>query len=292
MQVGVKAAAVSRHPNKSNHTAMYLDRDGKVQSVHFRVPEPKKPKKKSAAEDGAGEIVVSRPRPDVTWSGFQKIGDYRTDALHEALGRASIEDHTFMALLVVAFAAQNVRVDSCSGGDFRYGQRFGRLAAMLFDAEGRLAFDMETWRLAARLALIEVFSCRENATKSGIVACLAGEAISADSFLPNMGNDDFLSCLSRPVLEAACKEASVSLGKTLRETRASLVKHFATNRFVHPAALFAPEPDKVAEWLSSNTIVEEEKEPANAPDNSDAVGEQAKAVADADKAAEFREAAE
>jgi ParB family chromosome partitioning protein len=29
---------------KSDHTAMYLDREGKVQTVHFRMPEAKKPK--------------------------------------------------------------------------------------------------------------------------------------------------------------------------------------------------------------------------------------------------------
>ncbi|KAA1175326.1 hypothetical protein FP026_29140 [Rhizobium tropici] len=45
------------------------------------------------------------------------IGDFRTDALHDALGRAPIEDDMLMALLVLAFAGQNVRVDS--GADSR-----------------------------------------------------------------------------------------------------------------------------------------------------------------------------
>ena len=36
------------------------------------------------------------------------IGDLRTDALHEALARAPIEDDTLLALLVLAFAGRNV----------------------------------------------------------------------------------------------------------------------------------------------------------------------------------------
>ena len=290
-----KAERIHGKPGKSDHTAMYLDRDGKVQSVHYRMPEVKPKKKKSGATDGTGEVEVSRPRPDVTRKGHEMIGDFRTDALHEALGRSPIEDDMLMALLVLAFASQNVRVDSGAGGEYRYGQRFGRLAAMLFNGEGELEFDMDTLRVAARLALIEVFSCRENATRSGIVARVAGEAIGADSFLPNMGTDDFLSCVSRSVLEAACKEASVSLCKTVRETRAALVKHFTTNSFVHPAALFAPDAETLGEWLSSNTVVEEDEEDGKTSDQSDAAKDQTAADADepaADDAGEFREAAE
>ncbi len=289
------AERIHGKPSRSDHTAMYIDRDGKVQSVHYRMPEAKKAKSKSGAKDGAGEIVVSRPRPEVTSNGFKMIGDFRTDALHDALGRAPIEDDMLMALLVLAFASQNVRVDSGAGGEYRYGQRVGRLAAMLFNGEGELEFDMDTLRVAARLALIEVFSCRENSTRSGIVARVAGEAIGADSFLPNMGTDDFLSCVSRPVLEAACKEASVSLGKTVRETRAALVKHFTTNRYVHSAALFAPDAEKLREWLSSNTIVEKEKEFADDSAPTNAGGEVTDPVADkatAEGTGEFREAAE
>ncbi|MFC0210723.1 ParB N-terminal domain-containing protein, partial [Chelativorans intermedius] len=36
-----KAERVYGKPKKSDHSAMYLDRDGKVQTVHFRMPEPK-----------------------------------------------------------------------------------------------------------------------------------------------------------------------------------------------------------------------------------------------------------
>jgi hypothetical protein len=64
---------------------------------------------------GGCRRVVSKPRPDVTRKGIEMIGDLRTDALHEALARAPIEDDTLMALLVLAFAGQNVSVDSAGG---------------------------------------------------------------------------------------------------------------------------------------------------------------------------------
>ncbi|MGE0233475.1 MAG: plasmid partitioning protein, partial [Flavobacteriaceae bacterium] len=119
--------------------------------------------------------MASKPRPDVTRKGIEMIGDLRTDALHEALSRAPIEDDTLMALLVLAFAGQNVRVDSGAGGDYRFGNRFGRHAATLFDVEGRLAFDMDTVRVAMRNVLIDVLSCREGMSKSGILALVAGQ---------------------------------------------------------------------------------------------------------------------
>lgn len=84
---------------------MYLDRDGKVQSVAYRVPEEKKKGKGGAATVGGlpetDDTVVDAPksRPEVTQKGQDMIGDFRTDALHEALGRAPIEDDMLMALL-------------------------------------------------------------------------------------------------------------------------------------------------------------------------------------------------
>ncbi|MEO8684303.1 MAG: ParB N-terminal domain-containing protein, partial [Devosia sp.] len=100
-----KAERVYGKPGKSDHTAMYLDGDGKVQSVAYRLPEAKKPKGKQgdeAATDGDDAPIVVNTRPDVTRKGVEMIGDLRTDALHEALSRAPIEDDTLMALLVLA----------------------------------------------------------------------------------------------------------------------------------------------------------------------------------------------
>lgn len=255
-----KAERVYGTPKKSDHTAMYLDREGKVKSVHFRMPEAKKTKGKTT-EDAGGEveaIVVFKPRPDVTRKGIEMIGDLRTDALHEALGQAPIEDDTLLALLVLALAGQNVRVDSGAGGDFRYGGRFSRHAAALFDAKGRFAFDTDTLRIAARGALIDVLSCRENISKSGIVAIVAGGAIGADAFLANMGTEDFLSCLSRPALEASCSDTPVLPRARVKDTRTALVEHFKEGHFVHPAALFAPDAASLNDWLARSAVTDVE----------------------------------
>ncbi|MBZ9772333.1 ParB N-terminal domain-containing protein [Mesorhizobium sp. CO1-1-8] len=257
-----KAERVYGTPKKSDHTAMYLDRDGKVKSVQFRMPDAKNARGKAAEDAGGDEaVVVSRPRPDVTRKGIEMIGDLRTDALHEALSRAPVEDDTLLALLVLAFAGQNVRVDSGAGGDFRHGGRFGRHAAALFDAEGKFAFDTDTLRIAARGVLIDVLSCRENISKSGIVAVVAGGAIGADGFLANMGTEDFLSCLSRPALEASCADTPVLPRARVKDTRAALVEHFKEGHFVHSAALFAPDAMSLSQLTKSAVAEVEDDDP-------------------------------
>ncbi|MGE0753235.1 MAG: ParB N-terminal domain-containing protein [Variibacter sp.] len=259
-----KAERVYGKPTKSDCTAMYLDREGRVQSVHYRMPEAKKPKggKDAGGADNAPDDVgdVSKPRPDVTRKGVEMIGDYRTDALREALGRAPIEDDALMALLILAFAGQNVSVTTGSSGVYYGHSRLAKNAAVLFDADGKLAFDMDTLRVAARTMLVDVFSCRENATNSGIVARIAGEMIGADAFLPNMGTEDFLSCLSRPALEGSCKDTPVLPRQRVKDTRAALVEHYKEGHFVHPSALFAPDPAKLSDWLSSRALAADEAE--------------------------------
>ncbi|WP_339761724.1 ParB/RepB/Spo0J family partition protein [uncultured Hoeflea sp.] len=249
-----KAERVYGKPKKSDHTAMYLDRDGKVQSVVYRLPEPKTGKGKT--EQGTTAQPVQRP--DVTQKGQDMIGDFRTDALHEALGRAPIEDDTLMALLVIAFAGQNVRVDTGSGNTGSFRSQIAPHAATLVDETGNLAFDPETLRVAARSVLIEVLSCRRNMSNSGIVSRIAGAVIGADSFLPNMGTEDFLLCLTRQALEGACGDTSVLPRNKVRDTRAALVEHFKEARFVHASAHFAPEANELADWKARNEFTEDE----------------------------------
>jgi ParB family chromosome partitioning protein len=100
---------------------LYLDRKGKVQTVHYRLPEAKAAKGQSdATGDGSQSddmAVVSKSRPEVTQNDLDMIGDFRTDALHEALARAPVEDDMLMALLVLAYAGGlNVRIDSGANG--------------------------------------------------------------------------------------------------------------------------------------------------------------------------------
>jgi ParB family chromosome partitioning protein len=256
-----KGSQVYGKPSKSDHTGLYLDRDGKVQTVHYRMPETTKPKgagdeRSAAGSDDSDTITISKARPDVTQKGHDMIGDFRTDALHDALGRAPIEDDMLMALMVLAFAGQNVRVDSGADGTFYGGKRFSRHAVGLFNEHGKLAFDQDTLRVAVRSVLIDVLSCRRGMSNSGMVARIAGEAIGADAFLPNMGSEDFLLCLSRQALEASCAEASVQPRQKVRETRAALVEHFATKHFVHPSGRFAPPADELLDWIRAGAATD------------------------------------
>jgi ParB family chromosome partitioning protein len=281
-----KAERVYGTPKKSDHAAMYLDREGKVKTVHFRLPEARK---KDSATDNAEAIAMPKSRPDVTRKGIEMIGDLRTDALHEALSRAPVGDDTLLALLVLAFAGQNVRVDSGAGGDHGYGRRMPRHAATLFDAEGKFAFDAETLRIAARGVLIDALSCREGMSKSGVLALVAGAAIDAGGFLANMGTEDFLSCLSRPALEGSCANTPVLPRARVKDTRAALVEHFKEGHFVHPAALFAPDAASLTEWLARSTVLEAEDDDETEVDRLD--GEHQ--PSDEDGSAEgYREAAE
>jgi len=266
-----KAERVYGKPQKGDRVAMYMDRSGKVQSIAFRMPQEKKKRTANpsdpngVADGGIDEVITApKPRPDVTQKGQDMIGDFRTDALHEALGRAPVEDDTLMALMVLAFAGLNVRVDSGANDNVFGPKRFKRHAARLIGEDGKLSFDGETLRIAVRAMLIEVLSCRRGMSNSGVVSRIAGDAIGADQFLPNMGTEDFLDCLSRQALEAAAKDVNVLPRPRVRETRAALVSHFANERFVHPAALFAPSPDEVAELLKHAEFLDVQDEDATA----------------------------
>jgi len=263
-----KAERVYGKPSKGDLTALFLDRAGKVQSVRFRMPEAKKPKPGTASdgtvvEDGKDTVVTSKPRPDVTQTGQDMIGDFRTDALRNALGRAPMEDGTLMALLILAFAGTNVRVDSGSNDLVMGGKRFARHGIRLLDEHGKLAFDRDTLRIAARSMLIDVLSCRRGMSNSGVVARIAGDAIGADSYLPNMGTEEFMLCLSRQALEASCKESSITPRQRVRDTRAALVEHFREGHFVHPAAHFAPDQAEIADLLKRGEQIEDDAEAPN-----------------------------
>jgi ParB/RepB/Spo0J family partition protein len=270
-----KAERVYGKPGKSDHTAMYLDREGRVQTVAYRLPEPKKAKGIGGVGKVDDDTVAEAPRqrPDVTRRGVEMIGDFRTDALHEALANAPIEDDTLLALFVLALAGRNITIASGTSDDVYGFARMERHAARLIGAKGKLAYEHETLQQVARLALIEVLSCRENRSDSGIVARVAGAAIGADGFLPNMGTDDFLSCLSRSALEGATRNTAVLPRARVKDTRAALVQHFSGHRFVYPTARFAPTAKEVLAWIKSYRDEDEPETEAEAPPNEDGIGE-------------------
>ncbi|EHJ95534.1 ParB/RepB/Spo0J family partition protein [Agrobacterium tumefaciens] len=248
-----KAQQVYGKPGKGDLTGWYINaRDGSVQSVAYRMPEVKKPKLVKDAdgvETVVEEVEAPKARPDVTQKGLDMIGDLRTDALHEALARAPIEDDTLMALLILAFTGTNVTVAS-GASDNPYGHaKCGQHASRLIGEDGRLSFDRETLVQAARSVLIEVLSLRRNRSDSGLIGRIVGDAIGADQFLPNMATEDFLSCLSRTALEATAETAGVPGRIKVKDTRAALVEHFAEGKLVHPAALLAPSTEDVRSWV-------------------------------------------
>ncbi len=248
-----KAQQVYGKAGKGDLTGWYISaRDGSVQSVAYRMPEAKKPKLVKDAdgvETVVEELEAPKSRPDVTQKGLDMIGDLQTDALHDALARAPIEDDTLMALLILAFSGTNVSVAS-GASDNPYGHAKCRPHAVrLIGEDGKLSFDREILVQAARSVLIEVLSLRRNRSDSGLIARIAGDAIGADDFLPNMATEDFLSCLSRNALEATAETAGVPGRIKVKDTRVALVEHFAEGKLVYPAALLAPSTEDVRSWV-------------------------------------------
>ena len=243
-----KAVRAYGNPDPSHHTGLYLDeRTGEVKSVAFRLPEARSAK----MVNGESIAAPSRTRPDVTVKGHEIIGDLRTDALHKALARAPIEDDALLALALISFAGENVSVTSAAPNNYHSASTMARLIAGLIRHDGTLNLERDTLQQTARSLLRHVLSCQVNRTNSGFAARVAGQAIGADSFLPNMGTDEFLSCLSRSAMEGTAKLASVPVLQKVKDTRSALVKRFADTEFVHPSALFALRPEALAGWIGS-----------------------------------------
>jgi ParB family transcriptional regulator, chromosome partitioning protein len=244
-----KAERAYGNPDPSHHTGWFLDeRTGEVKSVAYRLPEAR-PRQVNA--NGEAIAAPGRVRPDVTQKGQDIIGDLRTDALHEALARAPIEDDALLALTLISFASQNVNITSAAPNNYHSTSTMARLIAGLIKDDGTLVLKRDTLQQTARSLLRHVLSCQVNRTNSGFAARIAGQAIAADSFLPNMGTDEFLSCLSRSAMEGTAKLASVPVLQKVKDTRAALVKRLADTEFVHPSALFALRPEELAGWIGS-----------------------------------------
>lgn len=226
------------NPQEGDEMGFYLDdRTGAVESVTFRI---------IARVKGANGLQNSdQPkgpgtRADVTQKGVTIIGDYRTDALHKAIEVNEIDDQTMIGLLVLALAGTNVTVQSPVQNANYYGCTNDRtLAAYKLIEGGTLTQDAEVTRAAARAVLRQVLSCRDGMTNSGAVARVAGDAIGADRYLPTMGTDEFLKCLSKGAVERAATAIAVLPRQTGKATRAAMIEHIGTATYILPAARFA-----------------------------------------------------
>ena len=96
------------NPQEGDEMGFYLDHStGAVESVPFRVIVRTKGNGGKATDE---DTRPGKPaaRADVTQKGVTMIGDYRTDALHQALQESDIDDQTLIGLLVLALAGNNV----------------------------------------------------------------------------------------------------------------------------------------------------------------------------------------
>ena len=118
---------------------------------------------------------------------------------------------------------------------------------------GVLTADDALLRQAARDMLVSVLSCRDNMSNSGVVACVAGAAINAGAYLPNMATDEFLSCLSRGALERSAAAEGVWVEVRVKDTRARMVERFKDGVWLFSAGTFTPSPEAIASLAEDAT---------------------------------------
>src|SRR5580658_6313468 len=131
------------------------------------------------------------------------------------------------------------------------------IAARLVEG-GTLTGDSGLLRQAARAMLAEVFSCRENASNSGLFARISGEAVNGDAWLPNMATEDFLSCLSKAGVEKAAGAVSVLPRQRAKDTRAALISAVGDGTFILPSARFALTAEEAAKIAAYSAIEPED----------------------------------
>jgi hypothetical protein len=122
------------------------------------------------------------------------IGEMRTQALVNALGRESLTSETLVGLLVLAFA-----VDTSPSAPTN---TIPSVVSVIAEG-GKLTSDTALIHTTAIKVLQTVLNCRlAYGEGGGLAVRIAGDAICADADLPHMGTEEFLACLSRAALEA------------------------------------------------------------------------------------------
>jgi ParB family chromosome partitioning protein len=265
-----KAERIYGKPGKGDITGHYLDpNSGEVKTVAYRMPVDKKPAKASKEAgstdmpDDTSGAPTARSRPDVTSRGNAMIGDLRTDALHRALQDNAFSDQTLIGLLVLALAAKNVSVQGPNetGAWDRYA-----LGARIAQG-GVLTADDGLLRQIAREMLVSVLSCRDNMSNSGVVACVAGAAIDAVAYLPNMATEEFLACLSRGALERSAATEDVRVEVRVKDTRARMVERFKEGTWIYPSSRFTASAEAIVDLAGDET-----DEPTGEDADGDGVG--------------------
>ena len=210
-------------------------RDGTIHEVVFRISEPDVKKGKDRSIGGGDDAPTpKKTRPEITQKGTEIIGALRTEALVKSLEVNACDDMTLIGLLVLAFDAKNVTVQS----DRPTHSTRTKLVQSITEG-GRLTHDAERLRVVARQMLATVLSCSLGRSDSGLVARIAGDALGADAHIGNMATEDFLGCLSKAGIEKVGSSLRVLPRPRAKDTRAEVIKQASGTTYVHPAALFA-----------------------------------------------------
>ena len=207
------------------------------------------------------------------------------------------EDVSLIGLLILSLGARNVNIQT---KDSTHATREKLVQSI---TEGRrLTQDAERLRVVARQMLASVLSCSLGHGDSGLVARIAGETLGADAHLPDMANEDFLSCLSKAGIEKVASSLGALPRPRVKETRAEVIRQASGSTFVHPAAHFAlseaeialhQEPPRVYSWesagaeddLSDDERIEGEHDAGSG--GAQPVGEEADVSANGDDGAEL-----
>ena len=209
-------------------------RDGTIHEVVFRVSEPDVKKGKDRSIGGADAPAPKKTRPEITQKGTEIIGALRTEALVKSLEVNACDDMTLIGLLVLAFDAKNVTVQS----DRPTHSTRTKLVQSITEG-GRLTQDADRLRVVARQMLAAVLLCSLGRSDSGLVARIAGDALGADAHIGHMATEDFLGCLSKAGIEKVGSRLRVLPRPRAKDTRAEVIKQASGTTYVHPAALFA-----------------------------------------------------
>ncbi len=223
-------------PKKGDQIGFAIDpRDGKIHEVVFRVSEPDVTKGKDRLTCGGDDASApKKTRPEITQKGTEIIGALRTEALVKSLEVNACDDMTLIGLLVLAFDAKNVSVQT----DGPTHSTRTKLVQSITEG-GRLTHAAERLRVVARQMLASVLSCSLGRSDSGLVARIAGDGLGADAHIGNMATEDFLGCLSKAGIEKVGSSLSVLPRPRAKDTRAEVIKQVSGATYVHPAALFA-----------------------------------------------------
>ena len=229
-------------PADTDMLAYFVDsQTGEIKTTVFR-PGP-------VGTSAAGEVrsvstKVPKPRADITQKGVDMIGDMRTEALHRAILESPLDTGTLLALTLLALSGLNVSVHGPQGG----GRSAIEAAVGTIIPEGLLTQDTGAIEKAARQILTNVLSCRTGMSNSGLVARIAGDMIGADTSLPNMATEDFLTSLSKSALEKTALALGLTPGPRAKDSRATIISHVGEGTFVLPEARFAPTEGELAEF--------------------------------------------